>query len=494
MNIKIFRAGIDDTKASVKTTWAVGDVVFLFFKGVETPKHLKMTYSTGSGSGEWTASIGGELQDSDLVDADDKHLTAVYLPYGSEYTVAADGTAFTIKKAAEDYSGHFYIHEGVEYTYDTELTATIHLTAAGPTNSSEKLIHYDVSGYTDGHTYVMNQDYLKPIKLASIAADGSVNKVIGEMGEAIPGYEDASFMSFSGVLDASAVGKSKTYRFLIHDKTSGTAYFRQIATEKNIAKSLYIGIGSISGEGSQLTSVASPYFSVAPTTIVSFAPGNLQATYDGSKWNWHFAANQYDYIGDGGATCGNVEGSDNQSIASDYSGWIDLFGWGTSGYTTDGWYEYYQPWTSDEVSNNKYGPDGFYDLTGSYKRGDWGMNNTISSYQPGTWRTPSAKFTGEWQYLLDRTNSFAKAIVAGVWGVILLPDAYVHPSSLTALVSIDVQDVKFSSNNYTAIEWSLMQDAGAIFLPCAGYRLGTAINTGGSQGNYFSTTSAPSGT
>ncbi len=54
---------------------------------------------------------------------------------------------------------------------------------------------------------------------------------------------------------------------------------------------------------------------------IHFSQGNLQAFYDGEKYIWTFAANQYDYIG-------NTSG--NRTIDSPaYGDGIDLFGWST---------------------------------------------------------------------------------------------------------------------------------------------------------------------
>ena len=59
-------------------------------------------------------------------------------------------------------------------------------------------------------------------------------------------------------------------------------------------------------------------FSVSASLKVHFAQGNLQ--YQASTKTWRFAANQYTSVG-----------NPNSNISSSYSGWIDLFGWGTSG-------------------------------------------------------------------------------------------------------------------------------------------------------------------
>ena len=60
-------------------------------------------------------------------------------------------------------------------------------------------------------------------------------------------------------------------------------------------------------------------FSVSESNKILFSSGNLQ--YNPSSNSWRFAENQYDFIGD-----------DNQNISPNYTGWLDLFGWATSGY------------------------------------------------------------------------------------------------------------------------------------------------------------------
>ncbi len=60
-------------------------------------------------------------------------------------------------------------------------------------------------------------------------------------------------------------------------------------------------------------------FSVSSSKQVSFSKGNLQ--YQASTNTWRFAESQTDYIG-----------AANKNISATYDGWIDLFGWGTSGY------------------------------------------------------------------------------------------------------------------------------------------------------------------
>lgn len=205
-------------------------------------------------------------------------------------------------------------------------------------------------------------------------------------------------------------------------------------------------------------------FSVSATKQVSFAMGNLQ--YQASTKTWRFAKNQYDVIG-----------PKNENISITYSGWIDLFGWGTSGY--DSKFPYM---TSTDYS--EYG-DGENNIAGTDY--DWGVYNAISNggNKAGMWRTLTRS---EWKYLFNtRTNAEnlrGQATVNGQTGYILLPDGWSTPSGMT----FTADPCNFTTNSYTASEWSKMEASGAVFLPCAGFRYGTTVNDVGTNGLYWSST------
>ena len=229
------------TKATVKSAWADEDVIFVFFKGVAAPKYLEMKYDSGSDT--WTPTAKNGLTSSDLSDAADKKMTAIYLPYGSTATVAASEGNFIFSDMT--YSGYFLKAELVTYTYDGDvLSGTLNMTAPALSNGSDKLIHFDISGFTSGHDYKLHQDYVKPLTFTSVSAAGVISKNEGTMGAAITGYEYGSMMSFSGILDASAVGNAVDYQFSIDDLTSSILYTRDAGT-KTLSTSKYIGIGAI---------------------------------------------------------------------------------------------------------------------------------------------------------------------------------------------------------------------------------------------------------
>lgn len=201
-------------------------------------------------------------------------------------------------------------------------------------------------------------------------------------------------------------------------------------------------IGIVRG-GANVTPSVKGAFSVSPTTRVIFSQGNLQ--YVSSAWR--FAEYQYDYLG-----------------SSQSDGNRDLFGWGTGNNpnqisTTDGDYSTFNEW-GDSIG--------------------------------GGWRTLSST---EWQYLLNTRSistgglRYIKARVNDILGLVIFPDAYVHPTGVTTVPA----DFDLANDNYSPADWAKMESAGAVFLPAAGIRDGSDVSNSGSQGNYWSSTAATGG-
>lgn len=181
---------------------------------------------------------------------------------------------------------------------------------------------------------------------------------------------------------------------------------------------------------------------------IVFSKGNLQ--YQASTTTWRFATNQYDLIGD-----------DNINISDTYTGWIDLFGWGTGDCPT-------KKSTVDEDYST---------FT------DWGVNAISNGgNEANLWRTLTGK---EWNYLTKtRTNAAdlkGQATVAGVHGYVLLPDSWTLPAGLSFTASPN----DWTTNDYTAEQWAQMEAAGAVFLPAAGYHNGSSILQVGARGEYW---------
>ena len=246
------------------------------------------------------------------------------------------------------------------------------------------------------------------------------------------------------------------------------------------------------------------YFSVSEDDVVFLAPGNLQ--YKGGSFNtWRFAEEQWYFVGTGpdavhtADLAGNVYQDgvkcDNERIAQSYTGWIDLFGWGTSGYNGCNIWK-------DDTNDAQYGPASG-DIAGTLY--DWGLNNNIfnpktnSTEAAGTWRTPTAS---EMNYMLKLRSAstvngtanarFVKAKIdtevlvkpddpaygTELCGLIILPDYYEHPEGVTALVAINTANDPYS-NVIPKAQWEQMEEEGAIFLPISDYR-DWSVGQGGS--------------
>lgn len=172
-------------------------------------------------------------------------------------------------------------------------------------------------------------------------------------------------------------------------------------------------------------------FSVDGGKVVYFSKGNLQ--YLGNIDRWHFAENQWTIIG-------NAQASDNR----------DLFSWGTG----------------DNPDSEDYS---------TYT--EWGNNIE------GNWRTLTVE---EWTYLFNtRTGASSKygtATVAGVVGLILLPDVYDG-------TAINTERTAWNNNVISGSEWAAYEAEGAVFLPAAGMSDADGVLYGvGEQGLYWSST------
>ena len=240
-----------------------------------------------------------------------------------------------------------------------------------------------------------------------------------------------------------------------------------------------------------LTGQVDGQFSVAADRKIYFSQGNLQyldkGNDDYADHTWRFAEHQYDYVGNATAGVGNVYLDDvkssNTLIASGYTGWIDLFGFGTSGwYTGTAALVGYRPWHSTTTVAEYLNAN----LTGTYANSDWGIYNAIinGGNNAGQWRTLTSD---EITYLIntreDAASKRALATVAGVTGLILLPDTWTQPDGLTF---IGDYTTNYTTNVYDADDWALMEQNGAVFLPCAGTRSGTGFTA--SVGRYWTST------
>ena len=187
-------------------------------------------------------------------------------------------------------------------------------------------------------------------------------------------------------------------------------------------------------------------FSVSADKAVYFSQGMLQfcaRTYYYHNREWRFADSDWDFADKMGFTVSSVYNDSS-------SAWIDLFGYGTSGY--DNGQKAYQPWATDGLSEEGTYPDNYpylkCNLTGNM---DWGYNAITNggNTENSGWRTPSA---AEWDYILNQRPGvrYAPARIprsSSTYheGYILFPDNW------------DTLTYKLSQKNYNNLN-SLMKD------------------------------------
>lgn len=190
---------------------------------------------------------------------------------------------------------------------------------------------------------------------------------------------------------------------------------------------------------------------------VFFSQGNLQ--YQASSNTWKFADNQYTYMGNA-----------NSNISSTNSGWIDLFGWGTSGYNHGA--VCYQPWSTSETNSDYYAYGQYnYNLYDQSGMADWGYNAISNGgNQPNRWRTLTSD---EWNYIINYRNTssgvrWVQARVNNVNGMILLPDDW--STSYYSFNYPNVNSTEWGYNPISLTTWNMLEQHGAVFLPASGGR------------------------
>lgn len=217
-------------------------------------------------------------------------------------------------------------------------------------------------------------------------------------------------------------------------------------------------------------------FSVSSNKKVWFSKGNLEYSTSGThvvagggtaQGTWRFAPNQYYYVGQA-----------NNNISSSYTGWIDLFGWGTSGYNNK--FPYMSTTEPSDYGN------GANSIAGTNY--DWGVYNSVSNggNRPGLWRMLTYN---EYSYLISGRQTatglrYAKATVNGVFGLIILPDNW--DSTIYHLRNPNTIVSAFTPNVISGSDWRVMENEGAAFLPVAGMRYSTHnIWNAGTKGYYW---------
>ena len=218
------------------------------------------------------------------------------------------------------------------------------------------------------------------------------------------------------------------------------------------------------------------YFSVGSKRVI-FAPGNLQATTSdfGSHWTWHFAANQWDFMGNKTGSS-NVKINGNGTVSA--NGTVDLFAWVGASNTS---------WSGELGTTGNAAMHGITNATTMGNATDYG--NTIAESlksewgetinDGNIWRTLNKD---EWTHLLSSRSggtangtskarhTFATITDLSVDGFILFPDGV----TIGADEVISWGNINGNSNSTktqcTSAQWTALELKGCVFLPATGHR------------------------
>lgn len=223
------------------------------------------------------------------------------------------------------------------------------------------------------------------------------------------------------------------------------------------------------------------WFSVNKVMAVRLAKSNM--IYYQKDDRMDFAPHAFNVIGEH-----NLDvGTSNADVHA-----IDLFCWGATGYNGTP-----KPtvWNKDDDAYATWmeGTDFHKSFTNSQHfliypdTLDWAYAYPVAGFQKGTFRTMSME---EWSYLLfERPNAKelkGLAKVAGVYGLIILPDKWHTPYDLEfkpyhtlTYEGESWEEAYYTDNVYSMPEWDLMEEAGAVFLPEGGCRWFITLNAPG---------------
>ena len=211
-----------------KDAWAAGDSIFVFFSNVTAPRYLKMGYDgTGWNCKEKTGAV-----DSDgclgLDDGISGMLTAVYLPFGSGFSITADGTDFVFSDSATPW----YLTATLPYTVtDRKVSGTLDMQV--PAGYVQFLV--EDAGADAATATELREPKLTPQGIVSIAAGGAIKHTSIAHGAPLKGFacDDGTQKGyvFGGILAADVRNVDTSYHFtLVKGGWKGDYYYRSVTT------------------------------------------------------------------------------------------------------------------------------------------------------------------------------------------------------------------------------------------------------------------------
>ncbi len=270
-----FDINIEETKA-IKTGWVDGDIVYVFFKGLET-KYLKLVRS----GTKWNSSCpGGTITDSDLSGLAEKKLYAIYFPVAAEISYADNKFSFT--SGGEPIYQFYNYCQGMSYTLSgTKVSASFSL------NKAPGMIQFHIAGIeanVGDYTFACNGICPRACVNVDISA-GTFSTQDLSYGARLYGVADSDGGIFAGYRESSS---AIDYDFVVSSATN-------IYTLSRKSKSLSTGkmynfpaLSVTGGDNWSVQDVSTLYVDLGLS--VKWAKSNLGASapaaYDGGYYSW----------------------------------------------------------------------------------------------------------------------------------------------------------------------------------------------------------------
>lgn len=190
-----FEITVAETKATstddlAKSDWTDNDVIYVFFKGMES-KLVMLNYD--SATKKWTPTdVNGTIYDTDFSSLSDKTLTAVYYPMPVYVTYDSFKKRFDITSDGTNPPYNYYLFStGNEYTVSgTTVSASLHM------NKPDGFVQLRIPGNYAGYT--LSCPMIQPATCAGVALDGALIDGTLQPGARIVGVKEADGTIFSG--------------------------------------------------------------------------------------------------------------------------------------------------------------------------------------------------------------------------------------------------------------------------------------------------------
>ncbi len=424
------------TKA-VKDAWETGDVVFVFFSEQTAPAYLELKYD-GS---KWENNQKG----LSFTTGETGTMTAVYLPFGSDATVSADGGAY---KFSETYLS-FYLTAQLPYTVSGgEVSGTFSMQI--PAGFVQFFL--DDAAAAAGTRIELREPQLTPQGIASVAADGSVVTTAIAHGAPLPGYVydkqnkssgETKGWVFSGILASDVRGVDAEYYFtLVKGGWEGSYYHKEYTFGEKTFLTLYRG--ETSWRALKLPALTDW------TAITDYKPIDLgcDVTVDEVTKRIYWSSRNLGATSDLPASTAE---SDIQAT------WGDYYAWGETDTYYEAGYAYESPGTHWKTGKT----DGYADK--SYKFNFNGIFSKLTKYC----YNPEYGNEGysDSLYTLEAEDDAARYVAKGIWRTPTRAEwNALNTEAYTNSYDTDLKGTKVTCN-ITGYD-----DGRYLFLPAAGYR------------------------